>query len=428
MLGRVFEFFKEDLWKSRLSEIKGAKKFFVKWLRISVLSYRGFLANNCSEFAGALSYYTLMSIVPIFALLFGVLRLFHLEELFRSGILVEFQGQYRALSEVFTFAETLLQQTQSTSLAFIGFATFIVIAFLTLNSIDNILNVIWKVKDGRSLSKMVRDYFLLMVITPILFFVAIVVSFAIRDIFELVLGYLPSFIYLGKVAVKLIPYFVFGILFFIFYKIMPNTKVRTNSAFVSAVFMAIFYPLLQFTYIFFQEKFINFGSFYGSLASLPLFLIWVQLSWYLFLIGAELGCAYQTVEDHEFEEKTVYASYSLKKSLALWILHLGLEKPLDLYTLNHTYKIPTSILIPVIDLLKNGHLLQEVEGKFLVDQKVLEMSILDCVELIETAGKDDLDEVFTQEFTDFKKELDAFRHKIKKQTGHMRIKNVPHSF
>ena len=111
------------------------------------------------------------------------------------------------------------------------------------------------------------------------------------------------------------------ILFTIVYIVMPNTKVKFKNALIAGVIAGTAAVLFQSLYQDLQIGVWRFNTLYGSIAMIPLFLLWLQITWLIVLMGAELSFAYQNIENYEFEEDALKLSHDNKRILTLLISH-----------------------------------------------------------------------------------------------------------
>lgn len=415
MLSRWSSFLTEGLWNFRLDEIKGARKWFYRWLRIAVLSIRGFFADKCTLRASSLTYYLLMSIVPLFTIVFAIARGFGYHDYLRNELLEKFQDQQTALFEIISFAEKLLEQTRGGVITGIGVVILFWSAVQLLKSIEDALNHIWDIHTKRSWRHLLSEYFSLLFVAPLFFIVS---NSATVFIIRYVEGWIyllpinPGSISLLSFLIHLFPYCLFWILFSFLYYFLPNVKVRASSAFVGGFVAGTLYLIVQWGYIYFQIGVNRFGAIYGSFAALPLFLIWLQISWFLLLFGAEVSHAYQTLQDHEFEPAAKNVSPSFRKIISLWILQLAVKRfcerrlPLTVGWLVGTCKIPAALAHPVLEQLCAAGLLIEVKGSeqaFLPGQPTENLRISDVLKVLDTKGVTAAELPFLRS-----KELEAF--------------------
>lgn len=284
MIEKIFYFFQHTLWEAPLGDKTGWRYFYFKWLKVFSLALKDFIVHRCGLRASALTYYTIFSTIPILALLFWVAAIIGADDSTRQILLDRFAEQKEVFLEAFNLSHQLLEGLHRGSVAVIG---FIVLFWSVLNLLRNLetgMNQIWEIKKHRSWRRVLSDYFVLMIIVPIFFFLANSIGFFVRH----GLGFHSIFL----------PYFLFWMLFSFIYWAIPNGKIPTRSAFIGGFIGAGFYLLTKWIYIYFQFQAGRYGAVYGSFAALPLFLVWVQLNWYIFLFGAEVGRAHKTIMNH----------------------------------------------------------------------------------------------------------------------------------
>jgi membrane protein len=163
------------------------------------------------------------------------------------------------------------------------------------------------------------------------------------------------------------PYIALWILFSFVYIFLPNTKIKLTSGILGGVIAGTLYHIFQFGYIHLQIGVAKYNAVYGSFAALPLFFEWMQLSWLIVLLGAEIAFAHQNVETYEFEQDCLNVSHSFKRLLSLWVLHhlirnfMKGEKPWDAAQISHLLEIPSRLVNQILhDLVASG-LVSEVK-------------------------------------------------------------------
>jgi membrane protein len=426
MWKRWAQFWNEALWNFPLSEIRGWKKSFYKWLRVFAGAVRGFHNDRCAIRASSLTFYTLMSIVPMLALFFAIARGFGVSEYLRSELLARFQEQKTALAEVIQFAELLLEETRGGLIAGIGFLILFWSAMRLLANIEDVLNHIWEIPKMRSLRMILSEYVFILLIAPLFFVLSnSTVVFAAK--------YLDRWVHFFPVGhavlsillflIHLLPYCLFWLFFSFLYFFLPNTRVRPASAFTGGIIAGTLYLLVQWGYIFFQVGASHYGAIYGSFAALPLFLIWLQLSWFLLLFGAEISYAHQTLENYEYEPAVGKISLSLKKTVSLWILYLCIQKfrkenlPMSFHWLVHAIRIPAALGKPILhELVEAGLLLETLEHTYLPTARSINSKVSDALQALEEKGINDLPFLRSKELERFEKTLHVFKGLIE-QSG-----------
>lgn len=311
-------FISEKMWKIRLDKVGKRQGILLKQLRIFSLSINGFNEDNCMTKATALTFYTLFSLVPIMALVFAISKGFGFEKSLQEQILNGNQEYADVLKQVFVYANSMLDTTDSTHgglIAGIGVVLLLWSVMKLLISIESSFNEIWEIKEGRTWYRKVTDYLTIMIIAPVFIFISGSLTLLIQT-------KVSHTVFLSDgttIILKCISFLMVCGVFTFIYMVLPNTKVTFRSAFFAAVFAAVFFELLQWAYVSFQIGAVSYNKIYGGFAALPLFLIWIQYSWYIVMFGAELAFANQNVQHYELENEIKNISVRYKRVIALMI-------------------------------------------------------------------------------------------------------------
>ncbi|MBN2479070.1 MAG: YihY/virulence factor BrkB family protein, partial [Parachlamydiales bacterium] len=267
---------------------KSPKSF--RFFKIIYFSISNAFKNKCFLRASALTYYSLMAIVPFFALIFGIGQIFGYAKNLESDLLERFHEQQELLSELIRFANNLLKEARGGVIALLG-VLFLFISLIKLFShMEASLNIIWKAK-RRKLKNTIGLYLSLLFVIPIFLVLFTSVKVYIFSVFEdktLIDTFLEKFVYFIFYFSPLILTYAF---FSFIYYFLPNANAHFKPALIGAVFSGSLYQIVQFLYVNFQAGFTRYNAIYGSFTAVPLFLIWLQFSWIIFLLGAELSYA-----------------------------------------------------------------------------------------------------------------------------------------
>jgi len=213
MIQKMQRFLKQDIWRIRVGEAKGFRGKGIRLLRIFLLSFSQFSSDMCSLRASALTFYTLLSIVPVLAMSFGIAKGFGLDRLLREKLIEGMQGQQEVLNRVITFAETMLENTRGGLVAGVGVALLLWSVIQVLGNIESSFNDIWAIKKQRSLGRKFTDYLSMMLIAPILYIVASSATVFVTSQITLIM---EKIAFLGPVApfiimsLKILPFLFFG--------------------------------------------------------------------------------------------------------------------------------------------------------------------------------------------------------------------------
>ncbi len=248
----IVNFLKQDIWRIRSNTLSPRRSFLLRQLRTVTLAFRGFDEDKCGLKASALTFYTMLSIVPVVALAFGVAKGFAMEKLLEKELVGRFKGHEEAAAQVIAFANSMLDETRGGLIAGIGIALLLYLIIKLLGNVESSFNDIWGVTHSRSLGRKLSDYMSMMIICPVLLVmsssITVFVSTQIALITEKValLGIISPIIYF---ALKLLPYCVIWILFTFVYIFMPNIKVNFRSALLAGIVAGTIYEIVQLVYI-----------------------------------------------------------------------------------------------------------------------------------------------------------------------------------
>ncbi|MBX7065658.1 MAG: YihY family inner membrane protein [Parachlamydiales bacterium] len=430
MIEKIKHYFLETLWNFSIYEKTGKKQFFYKWTRILFLSVRGFVEDQCSLRASSLTYYTIMSMVPVMALAFAVAKGFGLYQHFRVQILQQFPEHEVIFTELFKYADILLDQTRGSFIAGFGVILLIITAILMLSSLEGILNHIWGVNNLRTWWRIFTDYLAIMIFAPIFFIIANTMAVIVEERLSQIIHSFPisqTAISWLLFLVHLLPYCLFWILFTFIYFFIPNIKVHFRSAFLAGVIGGTAYLILQWGYIYFQVGVSRYGAIYGSMAAVPLFLVWLQLSWALLLFGVEISYAHQMAEEYEYERPIGRMSARMKKIISLWIAYLAVQEGfLSIEALAKHHKIPKGLSKQILQELADAKILAKGKNGYIPTERLFEMRLSDCLEALEMQGEDRFPFIKPDAF--FQKALVEFQKTIQTHPQNVRLKDVPHPF
>lgn len=357
MIDKAIHFVTTDIWRIRLSDLPFGKSIIIKQLRIIILAVRGFDEDKCMLRASSLTFYSLLSIVPVAAMAFGIAKGFGFEKYLEKQLYEKLPVQEELLSQIVTFSNSMLENTKGGLIAGMGLIILFWSVIKVMGHIEGSFNDIWEIKEARSFGRKFSDYLSTMMIGPVLVFmsssVTVFITTQVTNITENVslVGLVSPLIFF---LLKLLPYCLIWVLFTIIYILMPNTKVHFRSGAIAGVIAGTIYVVVQWGYINFQVGIAKYNAIYGSFAAVPLFLIWLQLSWLIVLFGAEISFASQNVDTYEFEPDCLNTSLSFKNLIALRIAHLLIknfsrgEKPLTDEQISHILEIPIRLARQVL--------------------------------------------------------------------------------
>lgn len=358
----LVEFITKRIWKIRLSKVSKGQGYIIRQLRVITLAVKGFNEDNCLVSATALTFYTLFSIVPILALVFAIAQGFGYEKSLQEQILRNYEQYSDILSNAFVYANSMLSTTKGGVIAGIGIILLLWSVMKLLISIENSFNDIWEVRQGRSWVRKITDYLTIMMVGPLL----LIVSGGLTVAIQTQIGGMALLGEVGTLLINLLAFALVAAVFSFLYIVLPNTKVSFKPAFAAAIVSTVLFELLGWGYIKFQVGASRMNAIYGGFAALPLFLIWVQYSWYIVLFGAEMAYAYQYVDHYELEEDITNLSIRYKKVISLMIASLvakrfyDREKSLTVIEISERLDLPLRLTKNLVNEFVETGLLAEV--------------------------------------------------------------------
>lgn len=327
--GALAGYLREGVWRVKLSGMPPKRAFLIRQLRVVLLTLRGFVEDRCQLRASALTFYSLLAIVPVLALGFAIAKGFGLRQRMRAEVLKTFSGQEEIIGRAMDFADSLIENASGGAIAGVGVVVLLWSVIKVLGHIEKSFNDIWEVRKERPMGRRITNYLSIMLISPIILILSGSATVFISAQVEFIMEELAVVgVILGPVVfltLKVLPFLLMWLLLAFVYITVPNRKVRLAPGFTAAVVAGSIYQLLQWVYINFQIGIARQNAIYGSFAALPLFLIWLQLSWLVILFGAEYSYSQQNVDAYEFEPDYRNLSPSFRKVLWLRLTHLVIQ-------------------------------------------------------------------------------------------------------
>ena len=372
MFKRIKNFLTEDIWRLRRGDLPRGKSFGLKVVRVVIYAFKGFNEDRCQLSAAALTFLTLFSIVPLFAMAFGIAKGFNLEKRLVDELHNNAQGQEEVINYIIGFSQRMLESTSGGLIAGIGVAILFFTVIRLLGNIEVSLNGIWGVREHRTWVRKFSDYLAIVVVCPVLMILVsslnVYIASEITSITEKIelLGMFSSIIFF---SLKLLPFIVLWVVFSFIYIVLPNTKVNILSGIVGGIAGGTIYQIFQGIYISLQVGVASYSAVYGSFAALPLFLMWLQISWLIMLFGAEVSFAFQNVDTYELEPDCQNASETFKKLTALRLVNLVVKDfisgtgPVRESILLERLEIPMRLAKELLFRLVGAGVLLEIKGE-----------------------------------------------------------------
>ena len=300
MTDKLKRFFSEDIWALEMEELSKARARFIKYIKVLVITVKTFSQQKLGPRAIALSYLSMMAVVPFLALVFGITGGLGLDEKLKEFMYANFSGP--SIDTVMESANNIVATAESGWMGFLSALLFIWIIFRLMMNVESAFNNVWKVDQNRSLVRRLTFYIAILLIAPLVVFVMFAGTFVYSNALEYVGLNLEEFSILKKLISWALFTAVAAFTFSAMYKFIPNYKVNYSTALRAAFFAAIAFGAVQFFYLETQMLVTRMNGIYGTFAAVPLFMIWLNLSWNIILIGAEVSYAFQHVDSYNIED------------------------------------------------------------------------------------------------------------------------------
>lgn len=359
-------FFTQKIWYIKEEDLSPVRRYLFRMMKKLVLTVECYVLRNLNSYASALTFSSILAIVPILAIIFAIGRGFGYGSVVEEEIKRNLSVNQHFADIIFDFIGSYLDHTKSGF--FIGFGLLLLlytIIQLTSN-IEIALNEVWQVKNQRSVYRQITDYISVFLLLPIL----IIISSGLSIFLATAAQYFPDFRLLSttvQLMLHLLPYVISSLLFIGLYCYMPNTRVQVRHAFFPGILAGILFQLLQYFYIHSQIWVSTYNAIYGSFAALPMFMLWVNFSWIICLFGAQLTYANQNLKSYFYLKDIHRISRNYHDVLLIMILSKiskRFEKdmiPYSVYGLSAETTLPVGVISKLIHELHKMNLIV-VEG------------------------------------------------------------------
>jgi len=327
---RAKTFVRRDLWLS-LPEARGPR-FLYRALRMGVLIVEGFVKSDVFMLSAALTYQVIFALVPLLVVMLAVVKGVggfssvggSVQEFLLKNILPRMgpppEGAAPGGKDLASQIDEFIQKVNATAIGVVGALALLYTSISLLTSIEKVFNRIWGIKEHRPILRRLTVYWTFLTLSPILLAASLSMTTFVQSnkLYAWLTAHVPFF---GTATLLLTPYFVAWIMFTGFYVFMPNTRVHPGAALVGALVSGTAWEGMKSIYFWYNTHFISNYTFYGALGSIPIFLLWVYLSWIIVLFGAEVAFAAQHVNTYkrEIEETRLSAADRDRMSLVVCV-------------------------------------------------------------------------------------------------------------
>lgn len=357
---KFLQFLQHDLWRIDLVHDSKASRFGVEALRVTHLVFQGVKNDRCKLHASALTYATLMALIPFLVIIFSISSAIGFTT--AKEWMIEQSADMPQIQEFVYRLIELVEKTDMGALGTFGGIIFIYIIFKLLAEIEGSINQIWGVQSSRGLVDRMRNYISVLIITPVLMVAANFVSIKLAA-FSNDYEWLGAFI---KMILQLAPVLIMTLAFIMVFMFIPNTKVSFKAALIGGFTSSVLAIIFQMLMVRLGIGVTRLGKIYGTFAYIPIFLFWLQMSWTILLFGAELAFAVQNRDTYAEEQAAIRASMVSKLWVAFSVMQeavrvfQGSEKALNITGFARGNNIPIRLMNEVVGVLAQAELLGKV--------------------------------------------------------------------
>lgn len=398
----VKQLFAEGIWVRNAPDTPAYVRGWRAASRLAYLIGFGFLKDQCVIRAAALTFTTILSIVPFLAVAFSISKGFGLQnsELMREWVLKLTTGRPEVADKIIEY----IDRTNVQALGWVGVATLLFTVLSLVGTIEKAFNTIWHVEKGRTTWRKVTDFFPVIVFGPIILFVAssFNVSLQQQQMVSAVLS-VEYIGYLETLFLKITPYLLIILAFTMMYAFIPYVRVNISAAIIGGFVGGMLWQTAQWGYIHWQIGAAKYNAIYGSFAQLPVLLIWIYISWIIVLLGSEVSYAWQNI--NSFVKQRYFGNatpYERQKIAVLMMIILAKRfhdaKPLpSVPDLSDALMAPSPLVSDLFLLLqKSGYVVQTSRSDVEVFSPARPLADVRIVDVISVVNQDAENRIFKE--------------------------------
>ena len=299
---RLKRFIKDDIWELELEELSKARARFIKYLKVMMITIKTFSSEKIGFQAVALSFFSTMSVIPFVAIVFAITGGFGLADKLKEFLYDYFNNSQQIIDTVLGFAQNIIDTAQSSAVGLVSALLFFWIVIWMMMNVEKVFNNVWKVQKSRNLFRRLSVIIAMLLVSPFI----VMVFFGGSFVYSHALGYLGLNIESFNAFKTILSWSLFGALatftFSAMYKFIPNAPVDYPNALRAAAYSGTAFTVMQYLYLETQVFVTRLNGIYGAFAAVPLFMIWINIGWFIILIGAELSYAFQHVDSYNIED------------------------------------------------------------------------------------------------------------------------------
>ncbi|HEC74043.1 MAG TPA: YihY/virulence factor BrkB family protein [Methylophaga aminisulfidivorans] len=388
-------FCKVGLWQDIPEQASALWRLWINTLRVSYLMIRELATGELNLRAMSLVFTTLLSLVPLIAVAFSVLKAFGVHNQMEPMLLGLLEPLGERGPEITNNIIGFVQNVKVGVLGSLGLAMLFYTIISLIQKIENAFNFVWRVKRSRSIARRFTDYLSVVMIGPVLIFSALgLVATVLNHDVVRQLSSIEPFGTLLVIATKLLPYIMIVVAFTFLYKFIPNTKVKLSPALIGATVAGALWITIGTLFASFVASSSNYTAIYSSFAILFFFMIWLYLAWTILLTGSQVAFYLQHPKLVRLAGKPLVLSPRLREREGLWLMAViarrfySQQEPLSIQQLEEQTGLTNNALQSILSSLENGGYLVEVAGessRYVPACDIAKIKIVDIMHCLRTA-------------------------------------------
>ena len=299
---KLKNFLRDDIWELEMEELSKARARFIKYMKVLIITIKTFSAEKIGFQAVALSFFSTMSVVPFIAIVFAVTGGFGLAHKLETILYGYFKNSEQTIDFILGAAENIINTSLGGGMGLVSGLLFLWIVIWMMLSVERVFNNVWKVRKSRNIFKRISYIIAMLIIAPFVMMVFFSGNILYSHIFESI-GLDPETFGILKTLISWVLFAVVATFTFsAMYKFIPNAEVKYGNALRAAIPAAIAFTVVNYLYLETQVFVTRLNAIYGVFAAVPLFMVWINVGWYIILIGSELSYAFQNVDNYNIDD------------------------------------------------------------------------------------------------------------------------------
>ncbi len=358
--------FLKEVWRMRDAELPPVRRLGVRGFRFAWCLARDFVRNQCTQQASALTYITLMALVPVLAVMFAFAKGMGAHEKIREAL----QDNATIPPYANEAIGRLLEAVDKVNFATLGAVGSVLLFWTvvsTMSQIEGSFNRIWRVTAPRTWVRRFQAYLSIVLVVPVFMLLATSVTASVRNpsVHEFLTGHLGVFYPVARVGISMLGMSSVIIGLALLYMFMPNTRVKVWNAMAGGIAAGAAWYIMNSAFISFQIGVAKNNAIYGTFAAIPFFLLWVYSGWIIVLLGAEFCFIFQNRGQLRFIVEPPPLSFEGREKLGLLMTqeicaaHLAGAAPWGASGFAERHKLPLPLILGILQVLVRNGVLAE---------------------------------------------------------------------